>query len=160
MSNAYHDDNNAAPASPVQNDNHNNGYPANNQVNGNKMGGGYADNLSNGVNNMHVSQNPSISSPPLGPTRSGFGASLSSAPSTASSGKVSPQVIEESLSDPQLQGHPSTWSIDQVAYWLRWIGYDNVVGSFVGKSRHPGLTFSAQGKRAEYSPHRLTRSSS
>ncbi|KAK3819651.1 MAG: hypothetical protein J3Q66DRAFT_160772 [Benniella sp.] len=95
------------------------------------MGGGYADNLSNGVNNMHVNQNPSISSPPLGPTRGGFGASLSSAPSTASSGKVSPQVIEESLNDPQLQGHPSTWSIDQVAYWLRWIGYDNVVGSFV-----------------------------
>ncbi|KAG0367090.1 polar growth protein [Gamsiella multidivaricata] len=117
------------------NNNNSNKYTGNNQVNGgNKMNGGYANNLSNGMSNMHINQNPSIGSPPSGPGRSAFGgSSANSVPNAggSSNGKVSVQTIEESLNDPQLSGHPSAWSIDQVAYWLRWIGYDNIIPSFI-----------------------------
>lgn len=43
------------------------------------------------------------------------------------------QNVEESLGDPQLAGHPSTWSIEQVGHWLRICGFGAVAGSFVGK---------------------------
>ncbi|KAG0057232.1 polar growth protein [Gryganskiella cystojenkinii] len=39
--------------------------------------------------------------------------------------------VEESLSDPQLAGHPALWSIEQVAYWLECIGFGNVSTSFI-----------------------------
>ncbi|KAI1309708.1 polar growth protein [Mortierella claussenii] len=99
----------------------------------NDVNGGHVNNLSNAVNNMHISQNPSIGSPAPGPgtARYGGGSSGNSTPGGSSNGKVSAQTVEESLNDSQLSGHPSAWTIDQVAYWLRWCGFDSVVSSFI-----------------------------
>ncbi|KAK3815826.1 MAG: hypothetical protein J3R72DRAFT_427490 [Linnemannia gamsii] len=80
-----------------------------------------------------VDRNPAIASPPPSNGRNVFGPS--SGASTPSGGapnsKVIAQSVEESLNDPQLVGHPSTWSIDQVAYWLRWCGFANIAPSFI-----------------------------
>ncbi|KAI8596638.1 hypothetical protein EDD21DRAFT_241653 [Dissophora ornata] len=89
-------------------------------------------NLNSGINNMHIHQNPDIASPPMGSTRSGFSGSAHSSTNMPNS-KVIAHSVEESLNDPQLAGHPTSWSIDQVAYWLRWCGFSSVVPSFVGK---------------------------
>ncbi|KAF9430941.1 polar growth protein [Podila epigama] len=48
-----------------------------------------------------------------------------------SNSKAIAQTVEESLNDPELSGHPSTWSIQQVAYWLRWCGFASVQESFI-----------------------------
>ncbi|KAF8929357.1 polar growth protein [Haplosporangium bisporale] len=76
---------------------------------------------------MHINQNPAIASPSMGSTR-GFSGSSSS---NGTPNKVTPQTVEESMNDPQLAGHPSLWSIEQVAYWLRWCGFASVVPSFI-----------------------------
>ncbi|KAG0033447.1 polar growth protein [Podila clonocystis] len=83
--------------------------------------------LSNNLSNMHINQNPAIASPSMGSTR-GFSTGSSS---TGTSNKVTAQTVEESLNDPQLADHPSLWSIEQVAYWLRWCGFASVVPSFI-----------------------------
>ncbi|KAG0212922.1 polar growth protein [Mortierella sp. GBA30] len=84
------------------------------------------------VSQMHIQQNPNIASPSMGSTRGGYGGTLSSTPSNATSNsKFIGQSVDESLNDPQLSGHPSTWSIDQVAHWLRLCGFGGVVPSFV-----------------------------
>ncbi|KAG9322788.1 hypothetical protein KVV02_005536 [Mortierella alpina] len=88
--------------------------------------------LANGMSNMHINQNPAIASPPMGSNRAAFGPSSgSSTPNGQSNSKIIAQTVEESLSDRQLAGHPSTWNIDQVAYWLRWCGFSSVVSSFI-----------------------------
>ncbi|KAG0235156.1 polar growth protein [Actinomortierella wolfii] len=81
--------------------------------------------LSNNMANLHLSQQSTA----MGGGRSGYNSPAPS--SNGSNSKVIAQAVEESLNDPQLSGHPSTWSIEQVAYWLRWIGFDSVVGSFM-----------------------------
>ncbi|KAF9201278.1 polar growth protein [Haplosporangium sp. Z 27] len=78
------------------------------------------------ISNMHIHQNPAISSPAMGSVRS-----LGHANSTTPASKVIAQTVQESLSDPQLAGHPSTWSIEQVAYWLQWCGFESVTSSFI-----------------------------
>ncbi|KAF9182038.1 polar growth protein [Haplosporangium sp. Z 767] len=113
------------------NDNYANNHGGNND-NGRSMGIQNQAHLTNGMNNMHINQNPGIASPPMGPGRSAFGGtSGSSTPNGAPNSKIIAQNVEESLSDPQLGGHPSTWTIDQVAYWLRWCGFGNVAPSFI-----------------------------
>ncbi|KAF9168634.1 polar growth protein [Actinomortierella ambigua] len=73
---------------------------------------------------MHLSQQSPASS-------GGRGGLHSPAPNASgSNSKAIAQAVEDSLSDPQLSGHPTTWSIDQVAYWLRWIGFESVISSF------------------------------
>ncbi|KAF9934966.1 polar growth protein [Linnemannia zychae] len=91
------------------------------------------NNLNDSLNNMHIHPNPSIASPPMGPSSSIFGGTPNNTgPSNgASNSKVLAQTVEESLREPQLAGHPTLWSIEQVAYWLRWCGFNSVVGSFV-----------------------------
>ncbi|KAF9912225.1 polar growth protein [Lobosporangium transversale] len=88
----------------------------------------YNNTPSNG-NNMYIQQNPVIASPSVDSTRGGSlsGGSINGAPTS----KIIAQNVEESLSDPQLAGHPSTWSIDQVAHWLRCCGFGTVVSSFI-----------------------------
>ncbi|KAI1313911.1 polar growth protein [Mortierella claussenii] len=90
-------------------------------------------NYNNGLNNMHIQQNPAIASPSMGSTRGGFGGGPVNSGTTdgTPTSKVIAQSVEESLNDPQLAGHPSGWSIEQVAYWLRWCGFGTVVPSFV-----------------------------
>ncbi|KAF9119866.1 polar growth protein [Mortierella sp. 14UC] len=87
--------------------------------------------ISNTFSNMHIHQNPTIGSPPMGPGRSLFGGSNNGRSNNVPNSKVLAQTVEESLNEPQLAGHPAAWSIEQVAYWLRWCGFDSVVGSFV-----------------------------
>ncbi|KAF9922302.1 polar growth protein [Linnemannia zychae] len=117
-----------------QDNGHMNGYHNNHQINGQdrSMDQPSQAHLANSMNNMHIHQNPG--SPPPSSGRSGFGppSSGASTPSGgASNSKAIAQSVEESLNDPQLAGHPSTWSIDQVAYWLRWCGFGNVAPSFI-----------------------------
>ncbi|KAG0264207.1 polar growth protein [Mortierella polycephala] len=88
--------------------------------------------LNNSVNNMHIHQNPAIASPSMGSTRSGLGGpSNSTASNSVNHSKNIDQTVEESLNDPQLTGHPSSWSIEQVAYWLSCCGFKSVAPSFV-----------------------------
>jgi hypothetical protein len=90
--------------------------------------------LSSTLSNMHIHQNPTIASPPAGSVRGGYGGSIRNGVSnTAPNSKLIAQGVEESLNDPQLAGHPSLWSIDQVAYWLELCGFGNVATSFIGK---------------------------
>ncbi|KAF9084850.1 polar growth protein, partial [Mortierella sp. AD031] len=91
------------------------------------------NNLNNTINNMHIHQNPTIASPPMGSVRGGFGGASNNGGLSGGvpNSKVLAQTVEDSLNEPQLTGHPSSWSIEQVAYWLRWCGFDSVVGSFV-----------------------------
>lgn len=84
------------------------------------------------MTNLHINQNPAIASPAMGPAQA-FGGTNNSSSNGPSNSKAIAQTVEESLNDPQLASHPTTWDIDQVAYWLRWCGYGNVVPSFVGK---------------------------
>ncbi|KAG0041250.1 polar growth protein [Gryganskiella cystojenkinii] len=110
------------------NNNHSNG-----NVNGSSGKFG-ANALANSVNNMHISQNPSISSPPMGGGRGAYGVASSPSQnggSNSSNSKVIAQTVEDSLNEPQLSGHPTSWSIDQVAFWLRFCGFAQVVPSFV-----------------------------
>jgi hypothetical protein len=96
----------------------------------------HSSNISNALNNMHIHQNPAIASPPMGAgSRSTYGGAPSNIGSTGGvpNSKVLAQTVEESLNEPQLAGHPASWSIEQVAYWLRWCGFDSVIGSFIGK---------------------------
>ncbi|KAF9197116.1 polar growth protein [Haplosporangium sp. Z 11] len=88
--------------------------------------------LNNGVSNMHIHQNPAIAGPSMGSTRTGLGGpSNSTASNSVIHTKNIDQTVEESLNDPQLAGHPSSWSIEQVAYWLSWCGFESVAPSFV-----------------------------
>ncbi|KAG0334936.1 polar growth protein [Podila humilis] len=121
-----------------------NGPTNNNNGNNTKFGGNNNHNHHNGPNglesnmgNMHINQNPMIASPKMGPTH-GFGGNTNNnntgnnnSGNGPSNSKAIAQTVEESLNDPQLANHPTTWDIDQVAYWLRWCGYGNVVPSFV-----------------------------
>ncbi|KAF9578777.1 polar growth protein, partial [Lunasporangiospora selenospora] len=92
--------------------------------------------LVNGMGDMRLNQEPQIASPSMTSTKSAFaGGSGSSTPNGGNGGsnsKAIAQAVEDSLSDPQLTGHPSGWTIDQVSYWLRWCGFGSVVPSFVG----------------------------
>ncbi|KAF9103218.1 polar growth protein [Mortierella sp. AM989] len=118
--------------------NHNNHILDNNSINNNSnnninstgrvMSQQGQGNLVNGVNNMHIHQNPSIASPSMGSTRGSVASGLTG---STSNSKIIAQTVEESLTDPQLAGHPSTWSIDHVAYWLRYCGFDSVTSSFI-----------------------------
>ncbi|KAI7822934.1 hypothetical protein BC939DRAFT_173958 [Gamsiella multidivaricata] len=87
--------------------------------------------LSNGMSNMHIHQNPAIASPSMGSIRGGLGDSANSSSNGALTSQAITQSVDESLNDPQLAGHPSAWSIEQVAYWLRWCGFGSVAPSFV-----------------------------
>ncbi|KAF9978078.1 polar growth protein [Actinomortierella ambigua] len=90
----------------------------------NHIGSPGHNSIASSMASMHLSQQ----SPAMSGGRSGF---TSPAPNTSgSNSKAIAQAVEESLNDPQLSGHPTTWSIDQVSYWLRWIGFDSVIGSF------------------------------
>ncbi|KAG0052285.1 polar growth protein [Linnemannia elongata] len=95
----------------------------------------HSNNVTNTLNNMHIHQNPSIASPSMGGqgTRTTYGGSSGNVGSNGGvpNSKVLAQTVEDSLNEPQLAGHPAAWSIEQVAYWLRWCGFDSVVGSFV-----------------------------
>lgn len=97
----------------------------------------HSNNVTNTLNNMHIHQNPTIASPSMGGqgTRTTYGGSSGNVGSNGGvpNSKVLAQTVEDSLNEPQLAGHPAAWSIEQVAYWLRWCGFDSVVGSFVGK---------------------------
>ncbi|KAF9306896.1 polar growth protein [Mortierella antarctica] len=115
--------NNINPSHNSSNNNSNN--------NNNKFGGQQSANgLANGMTNLHINQNPAIASPAMSPAQ-GFGGANNNSSNGPSNSKAIAQTVEESLNDPQLANHPSTWDIDQVAYWLRWCGYGNVVPSFV-----------------------------
>ncbi|KAF9343508.1 polar growth protein, partial [Mortierella sp. AD094] len=136
--NSNNNNNNSSSSSSINssiNNNNNkfNKYAGSGQANNNKTNGDYAQSLNNGMYDMHINQNPTIGSPPPGPDRSVFGGNSSSnlASNASPGGKVSPQTVEESLNNPELAGHPSNWSIDQVAFWLRWCGFDGVVSSFI-----------------------------
>ncbi|KAG0369104.1 polar growth protein, partial [Mortierella sp. AD032] len=87
--------------------------------------------ISSTLNNMHIHQNPTIASPPMGQGRSLFGGPNNGGSNNVPNSKVLAQIVEESLNEPQLAGHPTAWSIEQVAYWLRWCGFDGVIDSFV-----------------------------
>ncbi|KAF9576015.1 polar growth protein [Mortierella alpina] len=88
--------------------------------------------LDSNMSRLHIQHNSNMASPAMGSTRGGFGGTHSSTASNATpNSKVISQSVEESLNDPQLSGHPSTWSIDQVAYWLRLCGFGGVAPSFV-----------------------------
>jgi len=92
--------------------------------------------LNTAMNNMHIHQNPKIGSPPAGSVRGGYGGSIRNGTSGAApNSKLIAQSVQDSLNDPQLAGHPSLWSIDQVAYWLELCGFDNVAASFIGKTQ-------------------------
>jgi hypothetical protein len=91
--------------------------------------------LNHSMSNLHIHPSPTIASPSIGSTRGGFGGSISGSPSNGgSNSKIIAQNVEDSLNDPQLAGHPSTWSIEQVAYWLRLCGFGSVASSFIGES--------------------------
>ncbi|KAF9333708.1 polar growth protein [Linnemannia elongata] len=134
-SNNNNSNNNKYGGGNSQDNGHMNGYHNNNsngQDHNRSMEQSSQSHLANSMNNMHIHQNPAIASPPPS-GRNGFGSS--SGASTPSGGapnsKVIAQSVEESLNDPQLAGHPSTWSIDQVAYWLRWCGFGSIAPSFI-----------------------------
>lgn len=118
------------------------GLDINNNNNSSRMIGqqqqqnSHSNSISSTLNNMHIHQNPAIASPPMGAgSRSTYGGAPSNGGSNGGvpNSKVLAQTVEESLNEPQLAGHPAAWSIEQVAYWLRWCGFDSVIGSFVGK---------------------------
>ncbi|KAG9327600.1 hypothetical protein KVV02_003845 [Mortierella alpina] len=88
--------------------------------------------LDSNLSRLHIQHNSSVASPAMGSTRGGFGgAHNSTASNSTPNSKIIAQSVDESLNDPQLSGHPSTWSIDQVAYWLRLCGFGGVAPSFV-----------------------------
>ena len=92
--------------------------------------------LDSNLSHLHIQHNSNIANPAMESTRGGFGGAHSSiASNPTSNSKTNALSVEESLNDPQLSGHPSTWSIDQVAYWIRLCGFGGVAPSFVGKSK-------------------------
>ncbi|KAF9291312.1 polar growth protein [Mortierella alpina] len=87
--------------------------------------------LDSNLSRLHIQHNSNIASPAMGSTRGGFGGAHNTASNSTPNSKIIAQSVDESLNDPQLSGHPSTWSIDQVAYWLRLCGFGGVAPSFV-----------------------------
>ncbi|KAF8946285.1 polar growth protein [Haplosporangium gracile] len=123
------------PGNHIQYDLDNNNSNSSRMMGQQQQQNSHSNSITNTLNNMHIHQNPTIASPPTGGqgARNTYGGASGNVGSIGGvpNSKVLAQTVEESLNEPQLAGHPAAWSIEQVAYWLRWCGFDSVVGSFV-----------------------------